>query len=236
VTEPLHTVLVPGLGCSALLWEALLPVVWEHGSLSIADTRRDDTMAGMADRLLAAAPDRFALTGLSMGGYVSLEVMRRAPERVVGLALVSTNARDDTPEQLESRHAQIALVEGGKYDDLVASALPLLLDPANVDDKTLIAFWRDMAHQVGPEAFVTQLRAVLAREDSRPTLAAIGCPTAVVHGAGDQLMAVELAHETAAGIAGAELTVVDGGGHMVAREQPAEVGAALDAWLHRVRA
>ena len=78
-TAPVHTVLVPGLLCSARLYEQLLPPVWSYGAATIADTRRDSTMTGMAQRLLAAAPERFALVGLSMGGYVALEVMRLAP-------------------------------------------------------------------------------------------------------------------------------------------------------------
>src|SRR6476620_8257539 len=70
-TAPFHTVLIPGLLCSARLYEQLLPTVWSYGSVTIADNRRDSTVTAMAQRLLTAAPDRFALAGLSMGGYVA---------------------------------------------------------------------------------------------------------------------------------------------------------------------
>lgn len=70
---PLHTVLIPGLLCSPRLYGPVLPAVWQHGGVTVADTRRDDTIAGMARRLLDGAPERFAVAGLSMGGYVGLK-------------------------------------------------------------------------------------------------------------------------------------------------------------------
>ena len=123
--RPLHTVLVPGLACSARLYEELMPYVWAHGAATLADTRRDHSIGGIAERLLADAPPRFALAGISMGGYVTLEVMRQAPERVRGLALISTSARSDTPEQEASRRQQIDLTHAGKFDDLVEAAFPV---------------------------------------------------------------------------------------------------------------
>ena len=74
--EPVHTIMVPGLACSARLYSTILPTVWAHGAVTVADNRRDDTMSAMAQRLLADAPARFALVGLSLGGYVALEVIR----------------------------------------------------------------------------------------------------------------------------------------------------------------
>jgi pimeloyl-ACP methyl ester carboxylesterase len=112
-TTPQHTVLIPGLLCSARQYEPLLPAVWSYGAVTIADNRRDSTLTAMAQRLLAAAPDRFALAGLSMGGYVALEVMRLAPARVTALALISTSARADSPEQVASRREQERAVVAG---------------------------------------------------------------------------------------------------------------------------
>jgi pimeloyl-ACP methyl ester carboxylesterase len=88
-----------------------------------------------------------------------------------------------------------------------------------------------MASTVGPEAFCAQQNANLGRPDSRPLLPAIACPAAVIHGAGDQLLPVEHGEELAAGIAGAQRTIVGGCGHMSTLERPAEVGAALGGLL-----
>jgi pimeloyl-ACP methyl ester carboxylesterase len=229
----LHTVLIPGLLCSARLYEAVLPAVWAHGAVTIADTRRDDSVAGMAGRLLANAPDRFALAGLSMGGYVALEVMRQAPGRVQALALISTTARADTPEQTATRHGHLAMARDGKFDALVDAFFPVMVDPGNRGSTELAAFWSDMAHNVGAAVFCTQVKAIMGRPDSGPTLPAITCPAAVIHGANDQLVPVQRAEETAAAIPHAVRTMIEGAGHMAAREKPAAVAAALDSLLQQ---
>src|SRR5664279_5759606 len=99
-TLGLHTVFIPGLLCSARLYDPLLPAAWAHGAVTVADTRRDDTIHAMGARLLHDAPERFVLVGLSMGGYVAHEVMRQAPERVSGLALIGPSPRPAYARQL----------------------------------------------------------------------------------------------------------------------------------------
>src|SRR3954452_10239877 len=105
-------VLVPGLNCTARLFEPQVAALRAGREILIADHARDDTMAAIARRLLDRAPERFALAGLSMGGYIALEVMHQAPERVARLALLDTNARADTDEQRLSREREIALLRG----------------------------------------------------------------------------------------------------------------------------
>src|ERR1700726_2443210 len=101
MSDPLPIVLVPGLNCSPRLYAEQIPALWRFGPVAIADHTRDDSMAAIAARIIAAAPPRFALVGLSMGGYIAFEIVRRAPERVAKLALLDTGARADTPEQTE---------------------------------------------------------------------------------------------------------------------------------------
>ncbi len=233
---PLHIVLVPGLLCSPRLYERVLPAVWAHGAVTIADTRREDTVAGMAKRLLGEAPEQFVLIGLSMGGYIAFEVLRQAPTRVRGLGLISTSARPDTPDQSEKRRAQITMVRAERFQDVVEEGFPVLVDAGNEDDHHLREIHRSMAQSVGPEVFCGQLNACISRPDSRPLLSGIDCPVAVVHGAGDRLIDIEHAEEMATAIAGARRTVVDHCGHLSALEQPADVSAALDALLRPLSA
>ena len=230
----LHTVLIPGLLCSPGLYEPVLGAVWQHGGVTVADTRRDDTMTGMAGRLLDGAPERFALAGLSMGGYVALEVMRQAPERVRALALLSTSARPDTPEQTAARREQIAMARSGRYDELVQGAFPLVVDASNEQNDELRATVVAMSREVGAEVFCVQQEAVIGRADSRTLLGSISCPTLVLHGAGDRLIAPEIGAELAAGIADAEHLVLDRCGHTPTLERPDAVGPALGALLDRV--
>ena len=118
MTTPVPIVLVPGLGCSARLYAEQIPLLWRYGPVLIADHRQDDSVAGMAHRILAAAPPVFALAGLSLGGYVAFAMLRQAPDRVMRLALLDTSARPDRPEQRSVREGQIAMAKAGRMDAL----------------------------------------------------------------------------------------------------------------------
>jgi pimeloyl-ACP methyl ester carboxylesterase len=231
LTEPLLIVLVPGLLTSPRLFAEQLPALWRLGPVTIAAITHDDTMAAIAGRILATAPPRFALAGLSMGGYVAFEIARQAPDRLARLALLDTSARPDTPEQTERRRAQIALARGGRLGEVADQQFPLLLHPSRHGDPAARALVRLMADETGPEAFVRQQRAIIGRPDSRPGLAAIACPTLVLVGEDDVLTPPPLSSEIAAGVPGARLVVVPGSGHLSTLDQPERVTEALVAWL-----
>src|SRR6476661_4918125 len=127
MTMPL--VLVPGLLCSARLFAPQIAALWPHGPIMVADHRRAQTMDEIADHILADAPPKFALAGLSMGGYIAFAMLRRAPERIAKLALLDTSARADTPEQTAARERLIGMAEAGQLADVVALLTPRFLHP-----------------------------------------------------------------------------------------------------------
>jgi len=229
--ESLPVVLIPGLLCTPRLYADQLSALWRFGPVTVADHTRDDSVVGIARRLLAAAPPRFALAGLSMGGYTAFEVMRAAPDRVVRLALLDTSARADFPEQSERRRAQIALARDGHFAEVLE---PLFLSWVHRSHRTNTTLreivWR-MAEDTGPDAFVRQQTAIMTRPDSRPGLAAIRCPTLVLVGDGDEATPPERATEIANGIAGARLVTVPESGHLSTLDQPQRVTRALVEWL-----
>jgi pimeloyl-ACP methyl ester carboxylesterase len=232
VTVPL--VLVPGLLCDRELWAPQVAALADVAAARVPDTTRHDGFAAMAAALLAEAPPGpFALAGLSMGGYVALEVMRQAPERVRSLALLDTNAHDDPPEKRRARMELVTLAERGRFPGVTDALLPLLVHPDRLGDRDLVATIKRMAKAVGPQAFVRQERAIMDRVDSRPHLAAIGCPTLVLCGREDRLTPLESHVEMADAIPGATLEVVDHCGHLSTLERPAVVNAALRRWLAR---
>jgi pimeloyl-ACP methyl ester carboxylesterase len=227
--EPL--VLVPGLNCTPALFEPQTVAFGSSHPIEIADHTRDDTMTGIAARLLADAPERFALAGLSMGGYIALEVMRQAPRRVTRLALLDTNAREDTDEARRNRERLIDLAETGRFADVHDALWPRLVHPRRKHDTTLEGIVRRMAEDTGPEAFVRQQRAIMGRCDSRDLLSSITAPTLVLVGAEDALTPPEQAREMAGLIAGASLVVVPDCGHLSTLERPDAVNDALRGWL-----
>jgi pimeloyl-ACP methyl ester carboxylesterase len=231
MADPLPIVLVPGLLTSPRLYAEQLPALWRLGPVTIVGNTRDDTVVAIAGRILATAPPRFALAGLSMGGYIAFEIARQAPDRVARLALLDTSARPDTPEQTQRRSTQIALARSGRFGEIADLQFPLLIHRSRHGDAAVRGLVRLMAEETGPEAFICQQRAIMGRPDSRPQLAAIGCPTLVLVGDGDELTPPELSAEIASGIPGARLVVVADSGHLTTLDQPHQVTQALVEWL-----
>jgi len=227
----LPTVLIPGLTCSARLYAGQIPALWRFGPVTVADHTRDDTMAAIARRILAAAPPRFALAGLSMGGYIAFEIMRQAPDRVAKLALLGTGARAEAPEQTERRKVVIALAKSGRYAEVPDIAFPLYVHRNRHNDAGLKQTVRMMAEETGVDAFLRQQQAIITRPDSRPGLGAIKCQTLVLVGDGDEATPPELAREIAGAVGGARLVVIPACGHLSTLEQPDKVTAALLDWM-----
>ncbi len=165
-----------------------------------------------------------------MGGYVALEVMRQAPERVDRLALMNTHARPDSPEATENRRRLMALAETD-FPAVIRTLLPKLMTEEHLRDLELPGRITEMALATGKEAFLRQQRAIIGRIDSRPHLGAIRCPTQVVAAREDALMPVELLQELASAIPRARLAVIERSGHMASLEQPEEVTKILLDWL-----
>lgn len=224
-------VLIPGLTCTAELFTPQWPALALGRTVFTADHTRDGTMAAIAGRLLASAPPRFALCGLSMGGYIAFEVMRQAPERVTGLALLDTGAKGATPETNKPREQMISLAERGSYTEVTNLFWPRFVAPHRLDDPALRAIVRRMADETGPEIFIRQQRAIMSRPDSRPGLAAISVPTLVLVGELDLATPVAESREIADGIKNSQLVVLPDCGHLSTLEAPEAVNAALLTWL-----
>lgn len=229
--EPLPTVLIPGLVCTPRLYAEQIPALWRFGAVMVADHTRDDSMAGIARRILAAAPPRFALAGLSMGGYVCFEILRQSPERVAKLALLDTTARPDAPEQTEARKRQVELAQSGCFGEIARLLFPRFVAAARHGDRALEAIVRAMADDTGADAFVRQQTAIMNRIDSRPSLRRVACPTLVVVGGEDTLTPPDLATEMASIIPSARQVVIPDCGHLSTLEQPAAVTRALVDFL-----
>ncbi len=178
-----------------------------------------------------SVPGRFALCGLSMGGYAALALMRLAPQRVTRLCLMDTSARPDTPEQSRRRRGLMALTQGNRFRGVTPRLLPQLLHPHRLSDTALCADITAMADRVGRDAFLRQQRAILQRPDSRPFLPRIGVPTLIAVGSHDSLTPPDLAEEMAERIPGAALRVIPDTGHLPPMEAPQAATELMRQWL-----
>ncbi len=229
------TLLLPGLGCTAEIWSGQAPGLWSRGPVGIANHLVGDSIAAMAGHIIASAPPRFAVAGISMGGYIALEIWRQAPERVLGLALVDTRADPDSPEATAKRRDAVALAQSGKFRQVLLNAFPLAVHPDHVANQPLRDLHLRMSLANGVEAYARHQGAIIGRPDSRPDLAGITVPTTVIVGQGDRLTPPELSEEMAAAIPGAALEVIAAAGHLALAEQPEATTAALLRWLDRLQ-
>jgi len=224
-------VLVPGLLLTEGLFAHQIRHLADAADLRVADTLQDDRVEAMADRLLAAAPERFALAGLSMGGYVALAVMAKARERVTHLALMDTQARADGEEAKRRRRALLALSTQGKFKGVAPRLLPQLIHPDRLQEAALVDPILAMAEAVGRDAFARQQTAIMARPDRMALLPDIRCPTLVMVGRQDVLIPLARSAEMAEAIPGARLAAIEDCGHLPTLERPQAATALLRDWL-----
>ncbi len=216
-----HDILfVPGLLCTGALFSDQIQGFAGQRGIHIGDVTAHETVGEMAQSVLAHAPATFDLVGLSMGGYVSFEILRQAPERVDRLVLMDTSARADSAEQAKRRAELIDQSSFGTFKGVTPRLLPLLIHKSRLQDESVTGVILQMAADVGQEGFVRQQKALLARPDSRPHLKDITQQTLVIVGDEDAITPPKLAVEMAEGIRGARLEVLPQCGHLAPLEQP----------------
>lgn len=222
--------LLPGLLCTARLWQAQIHALDDVAAAQVADLSQDDTVGAMADRALAHAPPRFALAALSMGGYVAFEILRRAPARVTRLALIATSARPDSSERGAQRRRGIDAIGRGRFVGVTRQLLPSLVHPSHVDGP-IGEIVQSMARDVGADGYLRQQAAILGRADAVPLLAQIEVPTLIVVGEQDRLTPPVEADAMHDGIAGSTLHRLQVCGHLPPLEQPDATSNLLRTWL-----
>ncbi len=231
MSEKIPLILLPGFMATSTLWGPQIEALADIAKIEVVELTPYDSVSSMAEAVLDQAPDRFALAGLSLGGFAAFDILRHASERVIRLALVSTTARGDAPERLAARKTQIEAVRSGRFDEVVEGFLTVLQSPTHPWSPEVLATVRQMVHEAGPECFFRQQDAMRNRVDSRDSLEAISCPTIVIHGRDDQSWPLENGEELTHLIPGARLSIIENSGHFPTLDQPEQTTAALRDWL-----
>jgi pimeloyl-ACP methyl ester carboxylesterase len=193
--------------------------------------REQASMQDMAEHLLANTPERFTLIGLSLGGYMAFEVIRRALHRLERLVLIDTTAVADHPARRDGRLRDIATVKQGGIDALIPELPSRWLLPAHAEDSALVELMGSMARSVGARGQFNQQTAMLARPDSHQDLERVEVPTLLICGRQDPVTPVADHEAMAACVSGSRLVVIEDCGHLSTIEQPAAVTHALAGWL-----
>jgi pimeloyl-ACP methyl ester carboxylesterase len=229
MAEPV--VFLPGMMCDARVFAPQIAALSRERAVQVAPITGADSVEKIADQIVFHAPPKFALVGLSMGGIVAMEVIRRVPLRVTHLALLDTTPFSETPAQAAAREPQIARARAGRVAEVMAEDMkPEYLAPgpgrAGVL-KTVMA----MAQDLGPEVYVRQSRALQRRPDQQRTLRTVRAPTLILCGRHDGLTPVRRHELMASLIAGATLEVLEDAGHIPTLEAPEATTEALERWL-----
>jgi pimeloyl-ACP methyl ester carboxylesterase len=225
-------VFLPGLAADSVMWQRQLEAMPPGLHAVVTDVHsRHASLQEMVESLLQDHQGELILCGASMGGMLAMEAVRKAPQRIKGLALLGTSARPETDAMRALRETAIVLFEKGRMEEVLQANLPLAFHPGRSEDTALRQSYLDFVLRAGAQQLISQNRAVMARADARLHLPAIGCPTLVMCGDSDQLTPPECSLEIAQLIKGAQFTLVPECGHMLTMERPAEVNAVLLQWL-----
>lgn len=227
----MNILFVPGLNCTAALFKPQIEALGGRARCSVADHTVAADLGTIAAEILSKAPDRFALVGLSMGGYVAYEIMRQHPERVTHLVLLDTRAQPDTEEDAERRRRTLALARDGRFEQLHAILWPRLVHPDRLADAALENTVVGMMRDTGSEGFIRQQTAVLNRREYRPLLRTFAVPTLVAVGAEDVITPPEHSQELARLIEGTIYREIPDCGHLSSLEKPQDVSRLLDDFL-----
>jgi pimeloyl-ACP methyl ester carboxylesterase len=224
-------VLLPGMMCDGRMWAPVMGAFAGRDVVMPALTGAD-TVDGLAAEVLAVAPPRFALAGLSMGGIVAMAVLEQAPERVERLALMDTNPLAEAPDMQARRDPQIARAAQDLATVMRDEMKPNYLAPGP-GAATVLDLCLTMALDLGPDVFARQSRALRDRPDRTATLAAFRGPALVLMGEHDRLCPRDR-HLLMAGLMPQALDiVVPKAGHLPPLEQPDATAIALTRWLSR---
>ena len=233
--EKQNLVLLPGLLNDYRLFEHQIAGLADVATITVADLSNANSMSELASTTLKQSPPgQFALAGLSMGGYLALEIMRQAPERISALALLDTSARPDTAESTANRQALMKLAETD-LRAVIEKLIPKLIHPSQLNDTRQTNAIKAMADTLGKDVFIRQQQAIIGRVDSRPSLNKINCPTLILCGANDIITPLDVHEEMHKSIRNSTLATIENCGHLSTLGQPEQVTASLRDWIKSIK-
>ena len=234
----LPLLLVPGLMCDHTVWDPLLPQLTAFHPCHVVDHGQADALAQMASHLLRDAPPVFCLAGHSMGARVGLEVLRLAPERVAGVALLDTGylplpAGQAGEEEVRKRMTLLQIAQTQGVRAMAQTWAQGMVHPDRLGDAALMDAILQMFEHKSAAIFAKQLHALIHRPDGTDVLSRIAVPTLI--GCGQQdAWSPPSQHEAMHKLAPhATLDIYDDAGHMAPMEQPHAVAESLLRWLAR---
>ena len=223
-------VFIPGLMLTPRLYDPQVAAFRERFPIVFGDTLNQGNITAMAEAALAATEDEIIPVGLSMGGYVALEMARLAPERLKGLIIMDSNAATDSPDRKAERQRLIEMSGLGKFRGVTKTLLAQFIAHANLNDETITTPIMAMAEEVGRDNFILQQQAIMSRRDQFDTLRQLDIPGLFIVGSED-IAFLEPVRDMAAAMKNSTYVEIADAGHLPTLEEPEAVIDAMEGFL-----
>lgn len=223
-------VFIPGLMLTPRLYDPQVAAFRDRFPIAFGDTLNKGNITAMAEAALAATEDEIIPVGLSMGGYVALEMARLAPQRLKGLIIMDSNAATDSPDRKAERQRLIDMSGLGKFRGVTKSLLAQFIAHANLNDETITMPIMAMAEEVGRDNFILQQQAIMSRRDQFDTLRQLDIPGLFIVGSED-IAFLEPVRDMAAAMKNSTYVEIADAGHLPTLEEPDAVIDAMEGFL-----
>lgn len=222
---------IPGMMQDARVFLPQIVTLGTGRSVSVF-TGDADTVEKLSEQALAAAPARFTIVGHGLGGNVALDILRRAPERVGRLVLISTDPLSEPPQVAAAREARMVAAKAGRLKQAIAEDVPeaALADTPDRDQLQLLL--RDMAYGLGEGVYLRQCRALQRRPDQQKTLRKAEISALFIAGAYDTVVPLRRQEFARDLMPRSVLKIIPDAGHLPMLESPEAVSAAIEAFLN----
>lgn len=227
-------VLLPGLNNTAETWDGVKKYLPSTIEAYAMDVPALPTISDIADELLKELPETFYVCGFSFGGYIALEMLAKAPERIKGIALMGSLTTADSETQKENRAKSIQRAENGEYFEMTEANAPKTFHPDSLRNEELINLRKKIVEDYGVESYVPHVKAMISRQDRTRVLKDAKIPKLLIAGETDNVITAEKVKAIADQVKDAEYTTIAGTGHMIPLEQPAVSAEKLSNWIASV--
>ena len=224
-------VFIPGMMCDSRLFQPQISEFSKQYLVCITPVSYSDSIEKISFEILRQLPQKFTLIGLSMGGILAMEIIKKVPERVVKIVLMDTNFKQETEEIKSRRFPQIKLVNEGLLVDVMCKQIQNNYLRTDRKNKKVFDLCLSMANDLGKEVFINQSKALATRKDYTLTLKNIKVPSLIICGEYDRLCPIKVHREMESLIDNSTLEIIPDAAHLPTLEQPAYLNKILTKWL-----
>ena len=224
-------VFIPGMMCDSRLFQPQISEFSKQYLVCIAPVSYSDSIEKISFEILRQLPPKFTLIGLSMGGILAMEIIKKEPERVMKIVLMDTNFKSETSETKSKRIPQIKLVNEGKLEAVMKKQIMQNYLIKNKKNQKILELCLKMAKELGKEIFINQSKALAARKNYKEILKKIKVPSLIICGRYDRLCPIEVHREMESLIKYSTLEIIPDAAHLPTLEQPSYLNKILKEWL-----